>query len=241
MKAVASKIVKPEPKALVPGLFVPAPESLPLSTFNMSPYNPRIISPAMMRALKASLEKHGMVLNLVVQRFSEKNGPMVLVGGHQRVRAMRELCAERKWPEPKRVTAVVLDVDDATAKQLNVSLNRVEGEFDPFKLGVLMADIYPNMSSSDVLAMGYERESIDVLIRETLAPEERAKLLEDEAGDIGDLRGFANSVTMTVEFATVAARDEAKEFVREMAKAAGAMAGDMLLSMCKAARAAKKG
>ena len=58
-------------------------------------------------------------------------------------RRLRELAADNGWDEPIELPATVLDVDDATAKQLNVTLNNVEGEFDPYKLGELFADIFP--------------------------------------------------------------------------------------------------
>ena len=74
------------------GIAVPGQVLLRLSDVNMAVYNPRVMPPEKMRALRASLVKHGFVLNLVVQ----KRG-MVLIGGHQRVRAMRELCSFAEW------------------------------------------------------------------------------------------------------------------------------------------------
>ena len=112
-----------------------------------------------MRALKASLVKHGLVLNLVVQ----KQG-LVLIGGHQRVTAMREVCAERGVEMPAQAWATVLDVDDATAKQLNVGLNNIEGEFDHYKLGLMFAEMLPSMTTDDVLATGFEQENIEQMI-----------------------------------------------------------------------------
>lgn len=237
MRAAAAKAKKT--RAPAEGLKVPRPEGLALSALNMAPYNPRVMPAAMLRALKASLVKHGLVLNLVVQRESDAHGRMVLVGGHQRVRAMRELCKEKGWAEPRDVSAVVLDLDDRTAKQLNVSLNRIEGEFDPFKLGVVLAEVYPLMTPDDVLALGYDSENIDVLIQETLAPEDRAAMLERQAGDVGDLGGFAASVTLSVEFETTTARDEAKELVRALARGRAMKAGDLVLSLARSAHAAK--
>lgn len=223
-------------KVVAGGLSVPEAAMTPLSAVNMSPYNPRVMPAGMMRALKASLAKHGMVLNLVCQRRSAVHGEMVLIGGHQRVRAMRELCAERGWEEPVAVPVVVLDVSDSVAKQLNVSLNNVEGDFDPHKLGLLFADVYPDMTQEDVYASGFEPDNIQELIKLTVPPDEAAAALEDDAGA---LEAFAASITLSIEFETVARRDEAKELLRALAKESGVKAGDLVLDRVKAAAAAR--
>lgn len=213
------------------GLRVPEPEMLELSSVQMAPYNPRTMSAEKMAALKASLLKHGMVLGLVVQRSSEQYGPMVLVGGHQRVRAMREICASRGWALPERVGATVLDVGDADAKQLNVALNNIEGDFDPFKLGELFASVRGSMTAEDVLATGFTQEQVDEMLAATMSPDEQAALLEQ---NIGDLEGFARSVTLSVEFDTVEQRDEAKTLLSARAKVSGVKAGAVVVEAVRA-------
>ena len=210
------------------GIAVPEQVRLKLSDVNMAVYNPRVMPPEKMRALRASLVKHGFVLNLVVQ----KRG-MVLIGGHQRVKAMRDLCAENGWAEPDALPATVLDVDDATAKQLNIALNNVEGEFDPYKLGEIFQDIFPKMTGDDVLATGFAQENIAELMALVAPLDEAAKLLEEQAGD---LSGFASSVTLTVEFETVEQRDQAKDLLKA-ATTKGSKPGTFLLRAMRAAKA----
>ena len=106
---------------------------------------------------------------MVVQKRSEKYGENVLIGGHQRERAMRELCAAYGWPEPDLVPCTILDVPDADAKQLNVALNNIEGEFDPVKLGRLFLDVRPMMTMEDVLATGFVVKEIDGLYADLIA------------------------------------------------------------------------
>jgi ParB-like chromosome segregation protein Spo0J len=221
----ASKGVKANEKKIV-GLSVPQPTKVKLADLKFAPYNPRTISKEKLGALKASLVKHGMVLTLVVQRQSEQHGAMVLVGGHQRVRAVRELCAERGWAVPATVPAVVLDIGDAEARQLNVSLNNISGEFEPFKLGELFREIRPTMTMDDVLATGFGAGEIDDMIAllepSPAAPPEPEKL-----------DGFAASVTLSLEFATVEARDEAKALLK-VAVQSGQKSGDLMLRAIKA-------
>ena len=213
------------------GLSVPMPGPVKLQALQFAPYNPRSISKETMASLKASLVKHGMVLTLVVQRRSEAHGQLVLIGGHQRVRAMRELCAERGWEEPVDVPAVVLDVGDAEAKQLNVSLNNIEGEFDPYKLGEMFRDLLPGMTSDEILATGFQAEELGEMVGLLIGTDDEAARLED---GIGELTGFGASITLSVEFETVEARDQAKALLKAASAGAGKKAGDLMLRAIKA-------
>jgi ParB-like chromosome segregation protein Spo0J len=219
------------------GIAVPKTTLVALSAVKFAPYNPRVMSKEQRRALKASLLKHGMVLNLVVQRESAAYGAMVLIGGHQRVDVMRELCAEKGWAEPTDLPAVVLDVPDATAKQLNVTLNNVEGDFDPDKLGLLFADIRLDLSADDIVATGFDQTDIDELIRLSAPPDDLAAALEAEAAAISPVAG---AHTLTIDFATEAAKVEAKELLRAMAGERRERAGDVVLRLARAQRSANK-
>lgn len=209
-----------------PGVLIHRPTEVALRDLQFAPYNPRTITRAEMDALKASIRKHGLVLTLVVQRESAKYGPLVLIGGHQRVAAVRDLCAEQRAAEPEVAYAVVLDVDDDTAMQLNIALNNIEGDFDPYKLGEIFKLLGPRLQLSDVQATGFTAEQVENLTRLCAPPEALAQQLEDDAQRLG-LGGFAKSVTLTVEFDTVAQRDEAKGLLRELA-ADGRKAGAVL-------------
>lgn len=215
----------------------PAPEKLALAGLNYAPYNPRHMPPEKMRALKASLRKHGVVLNLVVQKKSEAHGENVIIGGHQRVLAVRELASELGLPPVEEGWGTVLDVDDATAKQLNVALNNIEGEFDPHRLGEVFRDILPAMTVDDVLATGFRQESLEELIKLAAPVDEQAEELERQAAELG-LTDFAKSITLSVEFDTVEDRDAAKELLKEAAAARGAKAGKVVLELVRASSAA---
>lgn len=187
---------------------IPEPQKVRLTDLNFAVYNPRVMPLEKMAALKASLEKHGLVLNLVVQ----KKG-MVIIGGHQRVRAVRELCAENGTPEPEFAWATVLDVDDREARQLNISLNNVEGEFDTFKLGELFSDLLPTMSDEDVLATGFMHDNIEELVRMVGSPDEMAA--DIEAGISDELDRAPSQFLLTIEFETREERDEARKILVE--------------------------
>lgn len=200
------------------GLNLPAPQRVKLAEINFATYNPRTMSPAKMRALKASLIKHGLVLNLVVQ----KKG-MTLIGGHQRVTAVREICRDKGWPVPDEVWATVVDVDDVRARQLNVALNKIDGDFDPTKLTELFAPFAGEMTVEDILATGFTPEAFADLTR-----------TGDEPGGGPAVGGFGKSVTLSVQFGTVIDRDAAKAALQARAEASGKKPGTLLLEWLRA-------
>lgn len=209
------------------GIKMSTPKMVTLADINEAPYNPRIMPAPQMAALKASLRKHGFVLSLVIRQSG-----MELVGGHQRLRAVREVCKEDGVPLPIKVPAVVLDIDDAQARQLNVALNRIEGEFDASRLGDLFASIRGDMTLDDILATGFSSAEIDEAILLASPLDDQVARLEEEAA--GEITSFASAITLTVEFADATERDVAKDLLRSMALAAGKKAGAVLLDALKA-------
>jgi hypothetical protein len=220
------------------GLSMPPPVEMEFDELNFAPYNPRTISAGQMAALKASLLKHGMVLALVVQRRSKEYGANVIVGGHQRVTAIRQIYAEKGWEGPTKVWCTMLDIDDAAAKQLNIGLNNIEGEFDPYKLGEMLASIRGEMTVDDVLATGFEQENIDELVRLAQPADVIASELEAEANAEG-LNTFAAAVTLSIEFDTVKARDAARDYLREVSKEQKRKPGAIISEAIKLLSAAK--
>lgn len=173
-----------------------------------------------MNALKASLLKFGFVMNLVVQAEGS-----TIIGGHQRLTAVREICKEKNWPMPDFTWAVILDVDDDTAMLLNVALNHIEGEDDAQKLGHLFQKVYPRLTPPDIQATGFRPEQV-AEFRASVMPSEEPKAPEQQK-----LGSFAKSVTLTVEFDTVAERDKAKETLARYAKDRGVKAGALVTKM----------
>ena len=67
--------------------------------------------------LKHSIEHWGMVDPLIV------NSNMIVIGGHQRLKVLRDLGYDE-------VECVMVDLDDANEKALNIALNKISGEWD---------------------------------------------------------------------------------------------------------------
>jgi ParB-like chromosome segregation protein Spo0J len=99
-----------------------------LADLRPAPWNPRTISEFQLNALKASLETYGAVEPIVA------NADGTILGGHQRYEAATAL----GWPT---FPTVYVDVDEATAKRLNVALNRISGDFDESALAKIVSEI----------------------------------------------------------------------------------------------------
>lgn len=207
------------------GLKILAPEKVDLAQLNFAAYNPRSMPPDKMKALEASIEEHGVVVSLVVQKSTN-----TVIGGHQRIRAVRAVCKRKGWKVPTQLWAYVLDVDDRTAKRLNIALNNVEGEFDPLKLGELLRDINGQapLGDLDALGMGFDLKQIDGLLKLGAVPD----LPGTGGAPLGDqLRTFAKSPTLSIEFETEKQRDETRDKLAEMIRAKkDAKAGTFVLA-----------
>ena len=92
-------------------------EKIKISELNPAEYNPRRMTKKQYEDLKSSLEKFGLVDPIII------NSDNTVVGGHQRLRIMRELGAEL-------VPTVRVNLSKEDEKELNIRLNKNTGEFD---------------------------------------------------------------------------------------------------------------
>ncbi len=84
---------------------------VPVADLKSAPYNPRVMSEAAHDGLAASMERFGLVQDIVVNKRS-----MRVVGGHQRVEVLRQRSVAY-------VTAKLVDLDEDEEIRLNLTLN----------------------------------------------------------------------------------------------------------------------
>ncbi len=103
---------------------------LPITDLHAFAGNPRTITDEAKAGLKTSIERFGLVQEIVVNRRT-----MNVVGGHQRLEAMREM-GEVEAP------VALVDLTDDEERALNVALNnpKIQGEFSE-DLGALLDQI----------------------------------------------------------------------------------------------------
>lgn len=190
---------------------------LDIAEVNPAVYNPRRIDPEKFEGLKQSILEFGFYHPIVVQ----KKG-MIICAGHQRVKALREICIELGIALPK-IPAIVLDLTDRQAKKINLLDNNLHGEFDPRKLGevLLSMDEDEKLKPTEIKLMGFEQDQADKLLR----------LVRPEEIRIERPSTFGRSVTLSIEFTDTRLRDAVKKSLVEKAETAKKKTGDLVASI----------
>ena len=106
-----------------------------INSLNPAEYNPRQISNKQYEDLKNSLEKFGCTIPIVI------NVDNTIIGGHQRVRIMKDLGA-------KLVPAVRVNLSKEDERELNVRLNKNGGQWD--------MDLLSNFDTQDLKEWGFK-------------------------------------------------------------------------------------
>jgi ParB-like chromosome segregation protein Spo0J len=117
-------------------------------------YNPRKISEAARKKLRAGLKKYGLVQPIVVNRKT-----MNIVGGHQRIREMDDIIRKPDY----ELHVAMIDVSEKDEVSINVQLNNesLQGEWDTFALQDLK-NVFPDIDF--VADFGFDESEIDVML-----------------------------------------------------------------------------
>ena len=143
-----------------------------LRDLKAAPYNPRKdLQPGdeEYEKLKSSLLEFGYVEPVIL---NARTG--YVVGGHQRLKVLRELGEDE-------IDCVIVDLDDAKEKALNIALNKISGSWDEDKLNVLLNDL--KNSEIDITLTGFDFEDVDKALKDFTEIDE-----EEDDGYYGDER-----------------------------------------------------
>lgn len=122
-------------------------EKVKLSDLNSPSWNPRYITDEDFKKLKNSLETFGYVDPIIVNKHN-----MNIVGGNQRYQALKKLGY-------KEIDVVFINEPNLDKeKALNISLNKISGDWDTEKLNVLLEEI--KLSEVDVTLTGFDDTEI---------------------------------------------------------------------------------
>jgi DNA modification methylase len=125
---------------------------VPIESVNPAPYNPRQMPPEELEKLKRSIQRFGFVEPLVVQLKGR-----VVIGGHQRLEAARQLGFTT-------VPVVLVDVSDEEAKILNLALNKIQGKWDTMRLASLFSELRI-LPTPELELSGFLRSETTAIIR----------------------------------------------------------------------------
>jgi len=118
-------------------------QTIPLAQLHTASWNPNTMAPAMTAHLRASLDRFGPVVPLVVRI----DGPgYEVLGGNQRLAVFQM----QAW-DP--VPCVVVEVDDAEARLLAQALNAIHGQEDWNAKAALVRDLVAALPEAEILRL----------------------------------------------------------------------------------------
>jgi len=136
---------------------------VPIDELRPDPANPRRISEAQLEALTRSLKEYGFVQPVLARREDK-----TVIGGHQRLTAARRLGY-------KTVPVIWLDITLEQARLLNLSLNKISGEWDKELLARLLADLKP-VEDIDLSLTGFSEDELAKLLKSLDARERKERV-----------------------------------------------------------------
>ncbi|WP_067936370.1 site-specific DNA-methyltransferase [Alicyclobacillus kakegawensis] len=128
-------------------------ERIPVERINPAPYNPRIdIRPGdpVYEKLRRSIEEFGLVEPIV---WNQRTGRVV--GGHQRLKVLQEMGVTE-------TDVVVVDLDDTREEALNLALNKIENDWDTYRLKELLEEL--DIGDIDLAITGFDEAEIEELM-----------------------------------------------------------------------------
>ena len=128
-------------------------QKIPAARLNPAAYNPRVdLKPGdkEYEKLKRSINEFGYVEPVI---WNQQTGNVV--GGHQRLKVLMDL-------GQTEIDCVVVDLDLAWEKALNIALNKIQGDWDEDKLAAIMADF--DAEAFDVSLTGFDANEVDALL-----------------------------------------------------------------------------
>lgn len=123
-----------------------------ISDLEPADYNPRVElkeGDPEWAALKGSLEKYGYIVPIVWNRATGR-----IVSGHQRLNVLKAQGVEE-------VEVSVIECDEKAEQQLNIAMNKVEGEWDYGKL----SDLFAGFDESEITSTGFTEGELTSLFR----------------------------------------------------------------------------
>jgi len=123
-------------------------------------YNPRLdLQPddKEYQDIKRSIVEFTLVEPLVI------NKDMTVIGGHQRLKVLKDL-------QYKEVPCIVVDLDKQKEKMLNISLNKISGDWDRIKLKDILEEL--DSGEFDITLTGWGEQEIEDLMTEFHVEEE---------------------------------------------------------------------
>lgn len=134
-------------------------QTINIQDLKPAPYNPRIMPPSEQLKLKNGLETFGLVDPIIIDLTDENT----VIGGHQRLEVLREIDDEQDLTLiPLGDIGLVIREkelkikDKNDQKALNLSLNKIQGDFDYNKVNNLLLELSEDYYQIELTGFGDE-------------------------------------------------------------------------------------
>lgn len=131
--------------------------------------------------LKTSIMEYDLVEPLI---WNERTGR--LVGGHQRLKVLKELGYEE-------VEVSVVDLPEEKEKAMNVALNKIQGDWDKAKLKDLLLEL--DNGDFDVTLTGFDMDEIEKLMTEVGEIPKESKYTDKIVAPVYEPKGEKPSIS----------------------------------------------
>lgn len=133
----------------------------------VNPKNPRWMPESQMAALGESLKEFGLVEPVIVNTRNNQ-----VVGGHQRIEAGKNIGL-------RSLTAVLVDLPYDQEMALNLSLNKIKGDWDYDKL----AEILSTFEDGDLIGTGFNGQETEAIVANAINEAENLAFGNNETVD----------------------------------------------------------
>lgn len=171
-------------------------EKMKIKDLNRATYNPRIdLMPgdAEYDNLRANILAYGFILPII---YNKRTGNVV--GGHQRLTVLENEGVEE-------VEVSVVDIDEKQEKQLNIALNKIDGEWDNERLAEILVEL-----GDEATETGFSQWEIDQITNNI------DNLLDSDTVD-AELKAIEELFNVSLTF-DKADQEELKAYVKEFGK-----------------------
>ena len=131
-------------------------ENIPVKKITKNPWNPNEMTDSTYKHLKQEFKRVGFLQTILVRKHNDR---YQIIDGEHRWRAAKEEGLES-------VPAIVVEMDDATAKTTSINMNRIKGTNNPLRLAELLKGLKVDVPKLDsVLNMSkQELAGFDILL-----------------------------------------------------------------------------
>ncbi|MFN6475347.1 ParB N-terminal domain-containing protein [Nostoc sp. DedQUE07] len=133
----------------------------------VNPKNPRWMPESQMAALGESLKEFGLVEPLIVNTRNNQ-----VVGGHQRIQAAKNSGLDF-------LSAVLVDLPYDQEMALNLSLNKIKGDWDYDKL----AEVLSSFDEADLIGTGFNIQETEAIVANAINEAENLAFGDNETVD----------------------------------------------------------